>query len=493
MRQLSIRHVWIAITLAAAFIGPASNPIGLSDLLWSLLRGEWMVEHHALITTDPFTSAPQISGQILNLQWLADLTFHAMDALGGLPMVIAGTALVIAVTYGLLLMAANTASGHLRLSCVAVWAAYVLGASNLSPRPQTLAYPLFAIFLLAVVRAEWRRDFRLFWLLPVITVIWANLHGSFFTGWALLGCAGLGRVLATRNVRSAVPYGIALIACGVASVVTPAGIGSLGYLATMSGNQIVRDYVTEWAPTSFGVREGPMLFVSVIVLGGLMLKSRQRLRPFEILLLLVFGYLAISSVRAVVWWGLAMAPTLARLLGGVVPERAQSGRNVPALNALIIAMIAAVTFASLPQNKAMVPILPADKEGLFAPDTPVKVGEYLRSMDPPSSGRMLNAQDWGGYLEWADWPRHQVFLDGRIELHPDQVWLDYLSMTFPSAQWKELVEKYDISYFVLNKATQGDLIGDLRADSGAWHLDYEDDQAVVFSRAATPSARSPIS
>ena len=41
-----------------------------------------------------------------------------------------------------LLAAAVTASGHLRLSCVAVWLAYVLGASNLSPRPQTLAYPL---------------------------------------------------------------------------------------------------------------------------------------------------------------------------------------------------------------------------------------------------------------------------------------------------------------------------------------------------------------
>ena len=106
---------------------------------------------------------------------------------------------------------------------------------------------------------------------------------------------------------------------------------------------------------------------------------------------------------------------------------------------------------------------------------------------------MLNAQEWGGYLEWAEWPRHQVFLDGRIELHPDQVWLDYLSITFPSARWKELVAKYDISYFVLNKATEGDLVADLRADSDAWHVDYEDDQAVVFRRAVSnqPSALSP--
>src|ERR1051326_1273817 len=359
MRGLTLRHVWVAITLAAAFIGPASNPLGLSDVLWSLLRGKWMAEHGTLITTDPFTSAPHIGGQLLNLQWLADLAFHALDALGGLPMVITGTALVVAMTYGLLLLATDTASGHLRLSCLAVFAAYAVGASNLSPQPQTLAYPLFAVFLLAVVRAEWRKDTRLFWLLPLVTVVWANVHGSFFTGWALLGCAALGRVLETRNLWSARPYVITLAACVAASAITPAGIGSLTYLATMSGNQIVRDYVTEWAPTNFGLREGPLFFGSVVILCGLMLKSRQRLTAFEIVLLLVFGYLAWSSVRAVVWFGLAMAPTMSRLLGGVLPSRTQvSSRNVPALNALIIAMIGGLVVMSLPRNKALLAILP---------------------------------------------------------------------------------------------------------------------------------------
>jgi hypothetical protein len=483
MRQLTLRHVWIVITIGAAFIGPASNPIGLQDVLWTLLRGSWMADHGTLMTTDPFTSAPHISGQILNLQWLADLIYHGLDALGGLPMVITGTAVVVATTYALLLFGCITASGHVRLSCIAVWGAYALGASNLSPRPQTLAYPLFAFFLLAVVRTYFGKDSRLLWALPFLTVIWANVHGSFFTGWALLGCAALGRVIATRQLMSAKPYVLTLLACVVASAITPAGVGSLFYLATMSGNQIVRDYVTEWAPTSFGLREGPLFFGSVVLLCGLMLRSRRRLTPFEIVLLLVFGYLAWSSVRAVVWWGLAMAPSLARLLGDVIPSRAQTGRNVPALNALIIAMVAALVVVSLPQNKAMVPILPADKQGVFSPETPVGVADYLKTHDPPPTGRMLNAQGWGGYLEWADWPRHQVFLDGRIELHPDQVWLDYLEISFPTARWRSLVEQYNISYFVLDKSLQADLISDLRADSTTWHVDYEDAQAVVFSRA----------
>ena len=55
--------------------------------------------------------------------------------------------------------------------------------------------------------------------------------------------------------------------------------------------------------------------------GALALKSRLRLTPLEVLLLLVFGFLAWSSVRAIVWWGLVIAPIMARLAGSVLPSR----------------------------------------------------------------------------------------------------------------------------------------------------------------------------
>jgi hypothetical protein len=479
--RLTIRHVWLVITVGAAFIGPASNPIGLPDIFWTLLRGTWMASHGTLLDSDPFTSAPHVSGPVLNVQWLADLFFHTLDALGGLPMVITGTATVVTLTYVVLLAATVTASGHLRLSCIAVWAAYALGASNLSPRPQTLAYPLFAVFVLAIMCVEWRKDTRLLWLLPPITVVWANVHGSFFTGFLLLGCAAFGRFIGTRSLYEARPYLVALGACIAASLINPYGPGALVYVATIGSNQVIRDLVTEWAPTTVTWREGIMFFGSLVVLGPLMIKSRLRLTPVEVVVLLVFAYLAWSSVRAIVWWGLVIAPTLARLLGSAFPQRLPTGRDLPVLNALIIVGIISLAGASLPWNKASVPILPPDKRGLFTDDTPIKVGDYLRAHDPPPRGKMLNAQAWGGYLEWAIWPRHQVFLDGRIELHPNQVWFDYLDIIFPSARWRALLDKYDISYIVLAKAEHQDLIDDLRREP-AWRTDYEDDQAIVFTK-----------
>jgi hypothetical protein len=487
-RDFKIRHVWIALTVGAAFMGPASTPIGIPDVLWSLLRGSWMASHGTLIDSDPFTSAPPVAGPLVNVQWLADLFFFGLDALGGIPLVITGTALVVALTYALLLAAAVSASGHLRLSCIAVWLVYVPAASNLSPRPQTLSYPFFALFILAVMRAEWRKDYRLLWLLPPATAVWVNLHGSFFTGFVLLGCAVLGRLVATRSLPPARPYLLALGACLLASMLNPYGPGALVYVASVSNNPIIRDYVTEWAPTTVSWQEGIFFFVSVVALAALMLRSRRRLTAFECLALLVFGGLAWSSVRVIVWWSLLIAPVLARLLGSVVPNRlAVARRDHPRVNALFIAGILVLTAFSLPWTKTAVPILPAAKRALFAEDTPIGVGEYLSTHDPPPTGNMLNSQRWGGYLEWAAWPRHQVFLDGRIELHPAQVWLDYLEIAFPTTRWRALLDRYDISYVVLNSVDEASLVADLRVEPG-WHLDYEDAQGVVFTRA--PSALS---
>jgi hypothetical protein len=222
------------------------------------------------------------------------------------------------------------------------------------------------------------------------------------------------------------------------------------------------------------------------VLAVLVYRSRLRLTLFEILSLLVFGYLAWSSVRAIVWWGLLLAPILARLLGSVLSNRLGNAREKPVLNAAILAGIAVLAVVSLPWFKASLSILPPDKRGLFSPDTPVALGEYLRTHEPPNNGLLLNNQSWGGYLEWAIWPKHQVLLDGRIEVHPSRVWFDYLDIVFPSARWRALIDRYGIGYAALSKGEESDLVADLRVDP-AWRLDYEDDQAVVFSR-TTPSA-----
>jgi hypothetical protein len=492
--RITLAHVWGLLVVVTCFVGPASSPIGLPDVWWTIQSGGWMAEHHALLTADPFTSAPPVAS-VVNLQWLAQLMYWGLEQLGGLELVVAGTAASVALAYGLVLLASVTVSGFVRLSCVAVWTAYLLGFSNLSPRPQTLAYPLFGLFLLAVARAEWRKDTRLLWLLPPATVVWANLHGSFFTGCALLACAALGRSLSPLGRRARVrgslyaarPYLLALIGCLVAAMITPYGSGSLSYVAGIGSNPIIRDYVIEWAPTTTDWREGWIFFASLGLIGALILRSRTRLTPTEWLILVVFGWLALSSVRAIVWWGLAIAPILSRLLGGLTLHRPHGGREQPLVNAMIAALLVGLGIVSLPWTKNALPILPDDKRGMLSDEMPIAVGEYVRT-HPAPPGRMLNHQGWGGYLDRVAWPGHQAFLDGRFELHPSNVWRDYMAIVLPSANWRSLMDRYGFSYAVLSLREEPELVDDLRR-ANDWRVDYEDGQAVVFIRCQMSDVR----
>jgi hypothetical protein len=471
---MRVTHLWVLLTVAGAFVGPASSPVGLPDIFWTLQRGAWMIMQRAFLDSDPFTSAPHVPGPMVNIQWLADLVYAALQRLGGLELVIAGNALAVAAAYGLALAAAYAVSGKLRLSCVAVWGAYVLGFSNLSPRPQTLAYPLFAFFVWAIARG----GTRVLWLLPPATVLWANIHGSFFAGWLLLGCVALGELIQRRSPK---PYLLALGGCVLASLLTPYGPGGLVYVATIGSNPIIRNLVTEWAPATVGWREGAFLFAWLGAFAWLALRSRARLTPSEVLILLVFGGLALSSVRAIVWFGLVSAPIAARLLGGLFTGSIATGRERPALNLAIALLTLGITALGMPWAKNLVPFLPDDKRVLISDAAPLRAATYLRSHDPPPRGRMLNHETWGGYLDWAAWPRHQPFVDGRIELHPAQVWLDYLAITFPSPRWRTLLDQYEISYALLSQSDQPDLIADPRQEPG-WRLEYEDEQAAVFVR-----------
>jgi hypothetical protein len=311
--------------------------------------------------------------------------------------------------------------------------------------------------------------------------VWVNLHGSYFTGLLLLGAAAVGRIVATRGPRAARPYLLTLAACLAASLINPYGPGALAYVLEIANNQSIRQLVSEWAPTTVNQPEGMLFGASLVLLAALAFRSRVRLTPVEIVVLTAFASLAFLSVRAIVWWGLVMAPSLARVAGGALPIRASSGRDRPLVNAVVLAALAVVVFISLPWNKALLPLLPAGKRGLFADGIPTGVATYLQTHDPPAPGLMFEHQPWGGYLEWAAWPRHQVFVDGRIELHPDQVWRDYLDITFPSARWRALLDQYGIGYLVLDNSVERDLIADLRADPG-WRVTYSDDQATVFAR-----------
>src|SRR5262245_45072543 len=197
---LTIDHVWLAATLTLAFIVGTLLQADQTDYWWTVKLGEGLWATGQLPAADPlaFTStrAPYVEQQ-----WLAQLVLAAVHHLGGLEaaLVFRGALLVLAI--GLLYRACRAtgvAAGAAATACAIALLSIVGGAAI---RPQLLAIPLFVLFLLGTT-AWTLRPWTLV-ALPLGMVAWANLHGSFPLGIALVAAALAGRALSLAAASSA--------------------------------------------------------------------------------------------------------------------------------------------------------------------------------------------------------------------------------------------------------------------------------------------------
>ena len=60
------------------------------------------------------------------------------------------------------------------------------------------------------------------------------------------------------------------------------------------------------------------------------------------------------------------------------------------------------------------------------------------------------SMEWGEYLGWAGAPAFTVFMDGRIEIYPDDVWERYAAVTCGRDGWEAILDAYAVDYLVLD-------------------------------------------
>jgi hypothetical protein len=170
--RLMATLLFIAIALAALLM-PAQN-----DTWWQLRAGRemWLTGH--VLMRDTFSHT--VYGAFWpNHEWLSQVLFYGVYAAGGMPLVTIVSA--IAVTAAWLLVWRLT-PGSTRSRFLLTSLAVVSASTIWSPRPQVLSLVLLALTLSLL------RQRRYVWL-PVIFLVWANLHGAVVMGVVVLAAA----------------------------------------------------------------------------------------------------------------------------------------------------------------------------------------------------------------------------------------------------------------------------------------------------------------
>jgi len=178
---------WVRALLAPVFVFIACgiDRNYQTDLWHHLARGRAIATEGRLLDEDRFTYT--VHGKSFqDVNWLCQLAFYGLYQAGGLELLQAVNALVLAVTMALLVLLCRRRSGSMLVAggvglfvFLGLWQLFLI-------RPQTVSLLLF-LLLYAVLEGAERRP----WLLavvPCLLAVWVNVHGAFPLGLVLIGC-----------------------------------------------------------------------------------------------------------------------------------------------------------------------------------------------------------------------------------------------------------------------------------------------------------------
>ncbi len=500
----TLDHVWIAAALALIALRPLVVPIPPHDFWWHMGTGRLIVQTGEVPTVDSF-SYTQAGEEFYNQGWLAQVFLYGLHSLGGVPLILVAQALVIVMAYGLLLWLCIQRSGAVRLSVGLLLLTVLVSFDNWNVRPQSYALPLFAAYL--VILTAWRTGQRIgpfkpgmLWLLPLLMVVWVNLHGSFVLGGALIAMTFVGTWMQRRgkpasassegaapttdaaaqpSLRNLFLWGVATAA---AMLLNPRGFDVIGYVLGLLSTSAVTNLVEEWTAPTIRTFTGSLFFLFVLVLVAVLAYAPRPPDLVDMLLAGAFFWLALGAERNIIWFAMIVTPLL--VVQTAALRSPQSGtatrrpfQGVPAMNGLLIGLLLLLLLLGLPWVKPALG-LPPQIGSLLSPDTPVAAVDAMQS-EPQTPEHLFHTIGYGSYLIWAA-PDQPVFIDTRIELYPVEQWRDYLALN-AGTNAETLLAKYEIDGLLLDNQSQEALLERVR-DDPAWTIHYEDEQSTYLTR-----------
>jgi len=469
----SYDFLWLSLTLLPLITLSFLFAIHSADYWWVLRVGQDTLLNGAVPTTETI-SWSQAGRPIVYQPWLAGVIFWLIYEMGGASLTYILRSLLIGLSYGMIWFMARQASGP-RLAMVLILILGFASSNNWQMRTQLFAYPLFALCLYSL--HNWQSgNTKTLWILPVVTILWSNLHGSFILSLILAGSAF---VFGNGNRKSLL---IALAFMLVGTLLNPRGFNTWRYLDFMLTSPSDQLYSVEWFPPTNQGWQMNIFFAWTLIFAPLIALSSRKLSVLEWLWFLGFGWLAFSGIRYVIWFLFILtvltAGPLADLTRGKLDAPAKT--SSPVLNFALACLFILLSLFYLPGIREK---WWAEAPPVYAPDsTPRAAVEWLDA-HPELPGPLWNDYAFGSYLAFA-LPSRPTWLDSRFFVYPPEQMEEYQQISHGSPEWELLLRREGVNLLLLSTASQTKLIENVKS-SHQWCEQYGDKYAVIFSRCNT--------
>lgn len=316
----------------------------------------------------------------------------------------------------------------------------------------------FSIFLYILERARLGKEKGLI-LLPILMILWSNIHGGCMSGIGLIGIYAVGEFLNKKPFKK---YFYTLFASLLVLFINPYGweyVKFLFFAATMN-----REYITEWtSPFHSKYLYSYLrfkLYLIIMLLTGLIyaIKNKinyEKMDKTKFILIVLLTYLSITHIRHQTFFvftvGTLLYDEFYSLFNSLVYFVRKKLRleNKEFINNFCLAKEVIVYFLLLITS---FPNLISDSKEIRITEVEYPRFSIEFVKQNKITGNLFINFDWGSYAAYKLYPNNLIVMDGRYEeVYKPELLMELKNFHLVKNDWYKIIRDYKTDVLILEK------------------------------------------
>lgn len=312
------------------------------------------------------------------------------------------------------------------------------------PRPQIFSILIFVV-LLCVLEEYDKKDSKLLYIIPLLSLLLINLHGSV---WLCLFvfCAPYVveyfYLFIKKKDKRIIKLLFVLVLSFMMGFLNPYGYRLMTYAFSSYGISYINEIVGEMSPLNFGgeyfvkVHSYVLLFLFLIMITVMLVSKKRKVSLHALLLMFGTYYMALCNLRNMSFFYTCAIPFICCFLN--VKDGEESGK--PVVLYVILSILFILIFSVNLYN------------GKYVLDNDNKeIVKYLEKNTSKEIKLYTNFND-GSYYEYFG---YKPYIDSRAEVYVkannkvEDVFFEYYNLISGKLNVEDFVKKYDFDYFVV--------------------------------------------
>jgi len=503
-------YILIAIFTIFLILFTTSLLTNEDDYFWHMATGRFIMQTGEIPSTDVF-SFPTAGQRWFATEWgWGVLTYNIFSVFGYTGLSILNTIIYLLLFGSLLYISRKFKVSYSIIILFLALLAFGI-FERLTPRPHSISYLFYVLLVSALVSYKYFDRVKTYYLylLPVMFLLWANMHMGCMIGFVLFAVFIAVELViylkpakfSTKELKplskpELVKVTLIFIACGLCMLINPHGITTYIY-ATYShaSGKMLQEAVMEWLSpfdTRFSGKFHVIIYIFFLFSGiAVMYYSFKKKDLFTAVVFVLFAINSVRALRFTIDFMLIIFVFYITAIWYIINNF--SGiknfvNNKPAFK-IIISVVLLFFIYSIPGNSLYHKQLKYTRffgTGIDENYYPVKMFDFIKENNISGIGeKPFNTFEIGGYFLW-NFPGKQDFFDSRD--FNDFIMNEYQVIYSKLPGFEKKIEQYDFDYAIY---VVPDIAGEpqiLKKNAGSyfstktdvWKLVWWNDRSLLF-------------